>query len=61
VLALVITGVGGRMVSERVRDAVPAPFEAEMVSVAFPTVVGTPLMSPLVASKVRPLGRFKAP
>ena len=61
VVALVMTGVGGRMVMERVREAVPAPFEAEIVSVALPAVVGTPLISPLVAFKVSPLGRLAAP
>ena len=61
VAALVMTGAGGRMVMERDREAVPAPFEAEIVTVVLPTVVGIPLISPRVAFNVRPLGRFKAP
>ena len=61
VVALDMIGVAGRVVRARVREAVPAPFEAETVMVALPVVVGTPLISPLVAFKVSPLGRLAAP
>ena len=35
----------------------PPPFAARSVTVAFPAATGTPLMTPLVAFTVRPLGR----
>ena len=60
-VALVMTGAVGRMVSDRALECVPAEFEAEIVTVAEPAVVGMPEIIPLVALMARPLGRAAAP
>ena len=39
----------------------PPTLLAEIVIVAFPTIVGTPLMTPVVALRVNPLVRLVAP
>ena len=44
------------MVSASVFVAFPAPLLAERTTVALPAVVGTPLITPLVAFTLRPLG-----
>ena len=58
---LVTTGLGAETVIVKVK-AGPAPvtFEAVNVAEVIPTVVGVPLISPLVVLIVNPAGKFVA-
>ena len=51
-----MTGGSGFIVSESDFVVFPAPFLAETTTVVLPAVVGTPLITPLVAFTLRPLG-----
>ena len=52
-----MTGACGRTAIRRDFVPPPAPLLAVRVTVALPAVEGVPLMTPLVAFTVRPLGR----
>ena len=55
-VAEVMIGVGGRIVSTRELVPVPPALEAEIVIALVPVEVGVPLMRPELVSSVRPLG-----
>ena len=56
VAALVITGVFGFTVRERLRSPVPVTLLAEIVTELRPTVVGVPEMMPVAVLRSRPAG-----
>ena len=57
VVELVITGVAGLIVSDRVCVPVPPALVALKLTLEFPAVIGVPEMSPVTVSMDRPAGR----
>ena len=60
-LLLVISGIGGLIVSVRVDWHEPKALVADNVTVNVPYTVGVPLIRPVAASMPRPAGRPAAP
>jgi hypothetical protein len=56
-----MTGTAGKIEKVRVLVSVPAVFDALIVAVLLPEVVGVPLITPLVPLRVGPAGRLVAP
>ena len=56
----ILGGVIPMLMARSCGELVPARFSAVSVTVASPTVVGIPLIFPVVVSKLRPAGRLAA-